>query len=114
MLIGPQANLYNSNERKLPVEIEHLKEYNRVITFEIPTGYSVKNLNDLNLSVQPEFNNKTMGFVSTYDVKDNTLIVTVKEWYGTIIIPVSEYKSYENVVNAAADFNKLVVVLQKM
>ena len=55
-----------------------------------------------------------MGFVSTYDVKDNTLIVTVKEWYGTIIIPVSEYKSYENVVNAAADFNKLVVVLQKM
>jgi hypothetical protein len=114
MLIGPQANLYNSNERKLPVEIEHLKEYNRVITFEIPAGYSVKNLNDLNLSVQPDFNNKTMGFVSTYEVKDNNLIVTVKEWYGTIIIPVSEYKSYENVVNAAADFNKLVVVLQKM
>jgi methionine synthase II (cobalamin-independent) len=113
MLIGPQTNLYNSNERKLNVEIEYLKEYNRVITFEIPEGYSVKNLNDLNLSVQPEFKEGAIGFVSTYELKENQLIVKVREWYNSIIIPVSEYKSYENVINAAADFNKLVIVLEK-
>jgi hypothetical protein len=113
MLIGPQSNLYNSKERKFPVETEHLRKYDRVITFEIPQGYTIKNLNDLNLSVQPTFENNAIGFVSKYELKDNKLIVYVNEWYNTVLVPVADYKSYEDVVNAAADFNKLVIVLQK-
>ena len=113
MLIGPQANLYNSKERKLPVETEYLKVYNRTITLEIPTGYNVKNLSELVFNVSPEFDNKAVGFTSSYIVKDNKIIVTVKEWYNTVNVSVANYKEYENVINAAADFNKLVIVLQK-
>ena len=113
MLIGPQSNLYNSKERKLAVETDHAKKYIRTINFTIPEGYSVKNLSELNMKVTPDFNNGEMGFVSTYEVEGNKLIIKINEWYNCVIIPVENYKDYENVVNAAANFNKLKLVLNK-
>ncbi|MBI1838225.1 MAG: DUF3857 domain-containing protein [Flavobacteriia bacterium] len=112
-LIGPQSNLYNSKTRKLPVETEHLRIYDRTINFEIPEGYKIKNINDLNMKITPTYDNNAIGFISTYEINGNMLIVHVKEWYNTVLVPVSDYKSYEDVVNAAADFNKLVIVLEK-
>lgn len=113
MLIGPQSNLYNSKERKLPVETEHLRRYNRTIRFTIPDGYSVKNLDELNMSITPDFENKAMGFVSNYKLENNILIITVNEWYNCIFVPVENYKSYEDVVNGAANFNKIKLVLDR-
>jgi hypothetical protein len=113
MLIGPQSNLYNSKQRKLPVETEHLRRYNRTIRFTIPDGYSVKNLDELNMSITPDFENKAMGFVSNYKLENNILIITVNEWYNCIFVPVENYKSYEDVVNGAANFNKIKLVLDR-
>jgi len=113
MLIGPQSDLYNSKERKQEVENECLKKYIRTIKFEIPSNYEVKNLKDLIIDIQPAYNNNAMGFVSSYKIENNVLIITVNEWYNTIIVPVEHYKSYEDVVNAAANFNKIKLVLQK-
>lgn len=113
MLIGPQSNLYNSKERKLPVETEHLRRYNRTIRFTIPEGYSVKNLDELNMNITPDFENKAMGFVSNYKLENNILIITVNEWYNCIFVPVENYKSYEDVVNGAANFNKIKLVLDR-
>jgi hypothetical protein len=112
MLIGPQAEMYNKEERKLPVETQHTRKYDRTITLEIPEGYEIKNLEDINISVEPDYNNKSMGFKSSYVIKGNQLIVTVQEWYADVVIPVEDYKIYETVMNAAADFNKIVLVLQ--
>lgn len=113
MLIGPQSDLYNSKERKLPVETQHLRKYNRTIKFTIPQGYTVKNLDDLNLNITPDFDNKAMGFISSYKLENNILTINISEWYNCISVPVDSYKSYEDVVNGAANFNKIKLVLDK-
>ena len=52
------------------------------------------------------------GFISSYELKGNQLIVTINEFYNKVNYPVSEYEMYEKIINGAADFNKLVLVLE--
>lgn len=112
-LIGPQAQLYNEKERKLPVYSPFARQYKRQIVIEIPAGYKVVNPDDAAMNVHAE-NEKAAGFVSTYTIKDNQMIIDIHEFYNEIEFSVADYKSYERVINAAADFNKLVLVLEKL
>jgi hypothetical protein len=113
MLIGPQAEMYNRKKRVLPIETEYTREYYRTIEINIPSGYEIKNVNDLNLSVLPSGENGLVGFTSTYKVEGSKIYVTVKEWYKSHFFSVDDYPNYEKVMNAAADFNKIVLILQK-
>jgi hypothetical protein len=113
MLIGPQSDLYNENERLLPVELENLRKYIREIRFEIPEGYEVVNLEELEMNIVSKNDSKEMGFVSNYKIESNTLVVNIEEWYNVIHLPIERYKEYENVVNAAANFNKIKLVLKQ-
>jgi hypothetical protein len=112
MLIGPQAELYNKDERTQPVQAEFNRQYQRKITVIIPEGMVVKNLNELNFNVKT--NDEAAGFTSSYVLTGNTLTITVSEFYNKVYFPVAEYKGYESVMNAAADFNKLVLVMEKL
>ena len=111
MLIGPQAEMYNEAERKLPVDAQYTRGYNRTIVINIPEGFQAKNLQDLKVNYRPE--SGTIGFTSSYEVKGNQIIVTVKEWYNSYFFSVEDYPLYEKTMNAAADFNKIVLVLQE-
>lgn len=113
MLIGPQAQMYNKEARKLPVDAAYTRGYMRTITVNIPEGYTVKNLDDLKMNYQPDTKNNLLGFFSEYTVKGQQIIVTVKEWYNAYYFSVEDYPMYEKTMNAAADFNKIVLVLQK-
>ena len=114
-LIGPQSELYQEKDRNLPVENDFNREYHRVITFTIPDGYSIKNLNELNMSVQPFKNDADgVGFTSTYKLEGNKLIVNSDEYYKQITFPIESYEKYRSVINAAANFNKIVLVLEKL
>ncbi len=113
-LIGPQAEMYNEKERKIPVETEFTRKYERKIIFEVPDGYKVKNPEVLNMNVIPEMAKQPIGFTSTYVIEGNKIIVTVNEWYDELTYPLESYENYKNVINAAADFNKLVLVLEKI
>lgn len=113
MLIGPQSELYNKLPRKLPVETPYTRKYNRVIEVVIPEGYSLKNTDILSMQVVPDTKNKSMGFTSDYTIEGNKLRVEVNEWYNDVHYTLEEYPAYEKVINAAADFNKLIVVFQK-
>ncbi|MBX2948761.1 MAG: hypothetical protein KF704_05740 [Crocinitomicaceae bacterium] len=112
LLIGPQSELYNRESRLLPVESPHARIYDRVIEIEIPDGYSVKNLQDVAVNVVPFGATGSIGFVSSYIVDGNVLKINVKEWYNEIYFEATDYVSYETVINAAADFNKLILILQ--
>jgi len=113
-LIGEQAELYQEEERKNPVENTYNHEYAREITFTIPEGYVCKNLDDLNMEVIPFKDGKDgAGFVSTYSVDDNKVTVVVNEYYTQMEFPVEAYPEYREVINAAADFNKITLVLEK-
>jgi hypothetical protein len=111
MLIGPQAEMYNESKRELPVDAQYTRGYNRTIVINIPEGFQAKNLQDLKIACTPE--SGTIGFTSSYEVKGNQIIVSVKEWYNTYFFSVEDYPLYEKTMNAAADFNKIVLVLQE-
>ncbi len=115
MLIGPQAEMYDEDKRKIPVETEFTRRYERKIVFNVPEGYEIKNPEVLNMEVVPTLNGKTpIGFKSTYTLENGVLTVTVTEWYEDIYYPLAQFEEYKSVINAAADFNKLVLVLQKI
>lgn len=113
-VIGPQAELYQEKERKLPVENDYNRFYKRTITFTIPEGYEVANLDDLNMDVTcGEEGEETCVFISKYTVSGSKVTVVVDEWYEQVEYPLSEFEAYRKVINAAADFNKIVLIIRK-
>jgi hypothetical protein len=55
----------------------------------------------------------TMGFVSRYELAGNTLKIKIQEDYRNIAYPLEQYEVFKKVINAAADFNKVVLILDK-
>ncbi|MCW8897983.1 MAG: DUF3857 domain-containing protein [Flavobacteriales bacterium] len=112
-LIGPQTEIYDSLERKLPVELNYTKYYYREIKVKIPKNYKIVNLDDLNIENYFINNGDTsMAFTSKYTVKDNELVVVCEEYYKNIEIPVKHYQEYRKIINSAADFNKIKLILE--
>jgi hypothetical protein len=114
LLIGPQVEMYQEEERKLVVENDFNRQYTRTITFNIPEGYICKNLDALTFEVIQDINGKrTTQFISNYEVNGNTVTATIIEYYAQIIYQIEEFETFRKVVNAAADFNKVVLVFEK-
>jgi hypothetical protein len=64
--------------------------------------------------VMPSGQKATSGFVSKVENKGkNTYVVVVDEFYHQIAYPKSLYEEYRKVINAAADFNKIVLLIEK-
>lgn len=113
--IGQQSELYQKNQRVLPIAVSLLHDYYRKIKFVIPEGYKVGNLNDLNMHVEMKNNGKTSCiFTSEVSLHENILTIISKEYYIDPDYPASRYEEFRNVINAAADFNKKTLLLQKM
>jgi hypothetical protein len=114
-VIGEQVEMYQEEERKLPVENEFNRNYVRRISFEIPDGYQVRNLDDLNISLSHEDQNgnETMGFHSSYEREGNLVTVDIKEFYKKLILPLDKFSAFREIINAAADFNKKVLIFEK-
>lgn len=114
MLIGPQEQMYQEKPRQLPAELQYPHVLDRILKFEIPAGYTIKNLKELNINIQFKKDDVvTMGFTSSYKLTDNILEVDVKETYHEILYPLSEFDNFKKVINASADFNKIVLLLEK-
>ncbi len=113
-IIGQQVEMYQEDQRKLPVENDFNREYIREIKFNIPEGYSVSNLDDLNIEISHEENGeKSMAFMSNYEREGNAVTVRIKEYYKKINYPVKSFDEFRKVINAAADFNKKVLIFEK-
>jgi hypothetical protein len=113
-LIGPQAEMYQEKPRKLPIELEYPHVLERKISFTIPDGYSVKNINDLNMDIEHKDGDKmTMGFVSKFTQTGNVVNILVTESYMSLQYPLNQFEDFKKVINAAADFNKITLVLEK-
>ncbi|UEG49038.1 DUF3857 domain-containing protein [Ferruginibacter lapsinanis] len=113
-LIGPQEQMYQEKPRQLPAELQYPHVLDRKLSFEIPAGYTIKNLKDLNIDIQYKKDDiVTMGFTSSYKLNNNILEVDVKETYHEILYPISEFENFKKVINASADFNKIVLLLEK-
>lgn len=112
-LIGPQMEMYQEEERKLNVESRFTRSYHREIQFEIPENYKISNLEDLNMDVyHEEEGERTMSFQSSYTLEGNTVTVVIDEYYKNIEVELEDFEAYRKVINAAADFNKIVLFIE--
>ncbi|GAB4091652.1 DUF3857 domain-containing protein [Flaviaesturariibacter terrae] len=114
MLIGEQAELYEEKERVTDVELAYPHSFRRVIDLKIPAGYTIQNLKDLALSQSHTEGGKVQfDFVSTYKLENGVLHIEVNERYLGYFYPKNIFDVFKKVINAAADFNKVVLVLEK-
>lgn len=112
--IGKQMELYQEHKRILPVEIYYPHSYTRTLKILLPDGYSVKNLDSFNMDKKLNINGKTeAAFTSSYVQNGNEITVTNVEYYHVLDYPLDIFEEYRSVINAAADFNKISIVLTK-
>lgn len=113
-VIGTQVEMYQEKERRLPFTIEYPHFLDRKIEVTIPDGYYVKNPEDIKIQFTgAESGRDDLGFVSTYTLEGNKLIIDIHEYYKEINYARDRVENYRKVINAAADFNKVVLVLEK-
>lgn len=113
-LLGPQVEMYSDKPRKLPVDDLYNRRFERSIDVVLPAGWTVQNLHDLemdkSLTIDGE---RKLSFTSGYTLEGDTLKVRISEYYRVGHIALADFEGYRQVVNAAADFNKVALVLVK-
>ena len=112
--IGKQMEFYQENKRALPVEIDFPHLYTRNIKILLPKGATIKNLDQFVMDYKTNINGKTeAAFTSKYSKKGDEILVQNTEFYNIINYPLDKFEDYKAVINAAADFNKIVIIVTK-
>lgn len=114
-LIGQQMEMYQATPRTNPVDIPFAHNYDRTIVLTIPEGYVFKGLEKLNIN--HTFTNSSgapsFGFTSKYTLENNKLTIYCTEYYNDLVYPVEQFNNYKTVINDAADFNKIAILIEK-
>ncbi len=111
--IGPQVEMYFEDDRSQRAENEFNRSYYREIQFHVPEGYRIKNPEAAIMSVVEKDGDAPMYvFESSYSYEGQLYKVVIDEFYTKIYVPEEHFEGFKNVVNAAADFNKVVLVLE--
>jgi hypothetical protein len=114
-VIGQQVEMFQEKPRQQPIEVQFTHEYNKVIKVKIPEGYKIKNPDVVVQNVKQEIDGKEVfGFVSSYKIEGNMFIINVHEYYDFIKLPIDYYKTFEDVVNAAANFYETSIQIEKL
>jgi hypothetical protein len=80
----------------------------------MPDGYTVTNPEVFDMHFETMIDGKQAAhWTSKATITGSELIVNNTENYDVLDFPLDVFESYKKVVNAAADFNKIVVVLAK-
>ncbi|MDQ6469311.1 DUF3857 domain-containing protein [Flavobacterium sp. LHD-80] len=110
--IGRQMEFYQENKRMLPIEIDYPHYYTRKIKIVLPEGAKIKNLDKFVMDFKTDLNGKTeAAFTSKYSQNKNEVTIENTEYYNIVNYPLASFDQYKAVINAAADFNKIVVIV---
>lgn len=114
-IIGQQSEMYQDKPRFTPIDINFTHSYNRQIVITIPEGYKVKGLEKLNMNYvhNNEKGEPSFGFVSSYKEENGKIVITCTEYYNDISYPVGQFNNFKQVINAAADFNKITILFER-
>ncbi|HZY82522.1 MAG TPA: DUF3857 domain-containing protein [Cyclobacteriaceae bacterium] len=114
LLIGPQVEMYRDDKRTMQVENDNNRNYDRLIKVHIPAGYNVRNVEQLKMNFSYSNDDNTPYlFKSDYVMNGDVLEIRLAEFYKDIYCPLERYEDFRKVVNAAADFNKVTLILEK-
>lgn len=112
-LIGPQVEMYNERPRQYAIDMGNAHAYKRVMKVRIPEGYKVSGLESLNRNITDGKPDPIMGFISNYKLEGNLLTINIDEFYKEVLQPVDIFPTFQKIINAAADFNKVTLLLEK-
>ena len=113
-LIGTQSELYQEEERVLEIVNPFNRGYIRDLRITIPDGYKIKNLNDIIIKEQVFQGERLIyNFDSKYNLEGQILTIKIDEFYDKLYYPSDDFDAFRKVINAAADFNKIVLVMSK-
>ena len=112
-LIGPQMEMQQEKKRILPLEAEFNRSYYRTIKIHIPEGYQISNLEDIIIKNSYATKDKELFiFDSYYTLEGDVLTVTADEHYRETFVAPEIFEAYRTVINSAADFNKVTLILE--
>ncbi|MDB4560577.1 DUF3857 domain-containing protein [Flavobacteriaceae bacterium] len=112
-LIGPQMEMQQEKKRILPLEAEFNRSYYRTIKIHIPEGYQISNLEDIIIKNSYATKDKELFiFDSYYTLEGDVLTVTADEHYRETFVAPEIFEAYRTVINSAADFNKITLILE--
>lgn len=110
-VIGPQEEMYQDKKRKLPISMPFPHSLIRDIVINIPEGYKITNPESVKFDEQVQ--DASMGFTSSYTMQGKKMIIHINEFYSKDFYPATEIEPFRKVINAAADFNKVTLVMEK-
>lgn len=112
-LIGKQSELYQESERKMDISFRSISDYHHELRLIIPDGFICEGLEAARIDHEVKVDDQVvMAFKSDYEIKGNEVVVRVNEVYKVLYLPKSKYADFRAVINSAADFNKLVLILR--
>ena len=112
--IGPQSEVYQEFDRQNVIENNYNRSYYRELELNVPLGYRVENISDANILVYDIFEGDTVcAFESKAYIDKGKVKIVINEYYNRLILPKENYPQFRDVINAAANFNKLVFVLKQ-
>ena len=113
-LIGPQVELYQEKKRQSDGEISYTHSFGRKLQVKIPKGYKLKNPDAVKIEKKYIVDGKTLSvFTSNYTLDGDVMNITIYEDYQTLFYPKDKYEEWKAVINASADFNKVILILEK-
>jgi hypothetical protein len=114
-VLGKQTSLHQETSRTNPIVLSYPKKNINYINLNIPSGYSIKNVDNLVFNKEiKNANNDIIGlFKSTAQIEGNTVKIAVEEFYNFTYLEKEKYNEYRDLVNALYDFNNASLILTK-
>lgn len=109
-MLGQQTRiLKEERKRSAPIDMRYPRKLLWHIEMEIPAGYTVKGVENLNKSVD----NEAATFVSTAVVADNKLIIDARKIYKAARLQSSQWDELLAMLDMAYNFSQSKAVLKK-
>ncbi len=109
--IGQQVALEEDEiaERNHDIYVESAKEFRNTIEIRIPDGYTVKGVEDLNLSID----NSSGRFISTAELKGNSVFLTTVKTYKKKNVDKENWNEMVDFLEAAYEFTQKKLLITK-
>jgi hypothetical protein len=112
-VIGRQEEMYQQGTRQTDIDVPHKHVYIRRIIVKLPEGYTLKNTDKIDINKTCMLGDEIAArFITKHVIENNQLIITNEESYRLLNLPKDKYEEFRSVINAAADFNKVVLILE--
>jgi hypothetical protein len=112
-IIGKQSELYQEKTRQMDIVFHEVSDYTHEIVLNIPPNYKCTGLESIKINNKVvQKGEDVMYFSSDYALEGNRLTIKVKEVYKVLDLPLSTYDEFRKMINSAADFSKVALVLQ--